>query len=57
MSSVPDNTQSNRLARDTSPYLLQHQHNPLDWWPSGTEALADAKRTNNPILLSDVYAA
>jgi uncharacterized protein YyaL (SSP411 family) len=57
MSSVPDTTQSNRLARETSPYLLQHQHNPVDWWPWGTEALADAKRTNKPILLSVGYAA
>jgi uncharacterized protein YyaL (SSP411 family) len=37
----------NRLARETSPYLLQHQHNPVDWWPWGPEALAEAKRTNS----------
>jgi uncharacterized protein YyaL (SSP411 family) len=36
----------NRLARETSPYLLQHQHNPVDWWPWGPEALAEAARTN-----------
>ncbi|TMJ93897.1 MAG: DUF255 domain-containing protein, partial [Alphaproteobacteria bacterium] len=42
----------NRLAHETSPYLLQHKHNPVDWWPWGTEALAEAKRTNKPILLS-----
>jgi uncharacterized protein YyaL (SSP411 family) len=47
----------NRLARETSPYLLQHQHNPVDWWPWGTDALAEAKRTNKPILLSVGYAA
>jgi uncharacterized protein YyaL (SSP411 family) len=47
----------NRLARETSPYLLQHKHNPVDWWPWGTEALAEAKRTNKPILLSVGYAA
>src|SRR5215831_17633530 len=47
----------NRLARETSPYLLQHQHNPVDWWPWGTEALAEAKRANKPILLSVGYAA
>ena len=35
----------NRLARETSPYLLQHQHNPVDWWAWGPEALAEAKRT------------
>jgi uncharacterized protein YyaL (SSP411 family) len=47
----------NRLARETSPYLLQHKHNPVDWWPWGTEALAEAKRVNKPILLSVGYAA
>src|SRR5215510_8599401 len=47
----------NRLARETSPYLLQHKRNPVDWWPWGTEALAEAKRTNKPILLSVGYAA
>jgi uncharacterized protein YyaL (SSP411 family) len=47
----------NRLARETSPYLLQHQHNPVDWWAWGPEALAEAKRTGKPILLSVGYAA
>jgi uncharacterized protein len=47
----------NRLARETSPYLLQHKHNPVDWWPWGPEALAEAQRTNRPILLSVGYAA
>jgi uncharacterized protein YyaL (SSP411 family) len=47
----------NRLAQETSPYLLQHKHNPVDWWPWGTEALAEAKRANKPILLSVGYAA
>jgi uncharacterized protein len=47
----------NRLARETSPYLLQHQHNPVDWWPWGPEALAEAQRSNRPILLSVGYAA
>jgi uncharacterized protein len=47
----------NRLARETSPYLLQHQHNPVDWWAWGPDALAEAKRTNKPILLSVGYAA
>src|SRR5262245_7188425 len=47
----------NRLAHETSPYLLQHQHNPVDWWPWGPEALAEAQRTNRPILLSVGYAA
>jgi len=47
----------NRLARETSPYLLQHKNNPVDWWPWGPEALAEAKRSNKPILLSVGYAA
>ena len=47
----------NRLAHETSPYLLQHQHNPVDWWPWGPEALAEAQRSNKPILLSVGYAA
>jgi uncharacterized protein len=47
----------NRLARESSPYLLQHKNNPVDWWPWGPEALAEAKRANKPILLSVGYAA
>jgi uncharacterized protein YyaL (SSP411 family) len=47
----------NRLAHESSPYLLQHQGNPVDWWAWGPEALAEAKRTNKPILLSVGYAA
>jgi uncharacterized protein YyaL (SSP411 family) len=47
----------NRLARETSPYLLQHQDNPVEWWAWGPEALAEAKRTGKPILLSVGYAA
>ncbi|PWB66938.1 MAG: thioredoxin domain-containing protein [Bradyrhizobiaceae bacterium] len=47
----------NRLARETSPYLLQHRHNPVDWWPWGPDALAEAKRSDKPILLSIGYAA
>jgi uncharacterized protein YyaL (SSP411 family) len=59
MSTSPHASSSrrNRLARETSPYLLQHQHNPVDWWAWGPEALAEAKRTNKPILLSVGYAA
>jgi len=49
--------QQNRLARETSPYLLQHQDNPVDWWPWGPEALAQARSSNKPILLSVGYAA
>jgi len=47
----------NRLARETSPYLLQHKNNPVAWWPWNPEALAEAQRTNKPILLSVGYAA
>ncbi len=47
----------NRLAHETSPYLLQHKDNPVDWWPWGPPALAEARRTNKPILLSVGYAA
>jgi uncharacterized protein YyaL (SSP411 family) len=48
---------SNRLANETSPYLRQHAGNPVDWYPWGEEALAEAKRTGKPILLSVGYAA
>src|SRR5215469_10396722 len=55
--SQDDAGHANRLARETSPYLLQHQHNPVDWWAWGPDALAEAKRTQKPILLSVGYAA
>ena len=57
MSSTPNSTHENRLAAATSPYLLQHQHNPVDWWQWGPQALAEAKRSQRPILLSVGYAA
>ena len=47
----------NRLSGQTSPYLLQHQFNPVDWYPWGPEALAKAKAENKPIFLSIGYAA
>ena len=47
----------NRLGRETSPYLLQHKDNPVHWWAWGPEALAEAKRSGKPILLSVGYAA
>jgi uncharacterized protein YyaL (SSP411 family) len=47
----------NRLAGETSPYLLQHAANPVDWWPWGPEALAEAQATGKPILLSIGYSA
>ena len=48
---------ANRLAKSTSPYLLQHAANPVDWWQWGPEALAEAERLSKPILLSVGYAA
>jgi uncharacterized protein YyaL (SSP411 family) len=48
---------TNRLIHETSPYLLQHAHNPVDWYPWGEEALAKAKAEDKPILLSVGYAA
>lgn len=48
---------SNRLSKETSPYLLQHAHNPVDWYPWGEEALAKARAENKPILVSIGYAA
>jgi len=48
---------TNRLVRETSPYLLQHAHNPVDWFPWGEEALTKAKTENKPILLSVGYSA
>jgi len=48
---------ANRLARETSPYLLQHAHNPVDWFPWGEEAFAKAKAENKPIFLSVGYSA
>ena len=48
---------ANRLAGETSPYLLQHAHNPVDWYPWGPEALERAKAEDRPILLSIGYAA
>jgi uncharacterized protein YyaL (SSP411 family) len=47
----------NRLTGETSPYLLQHRDNPVDWWPWGEEALTEARRTGKPILVSIGYAA
>jgi uncharacterized protein YyaL (SSP411 family) len=50
-------TVANRLAAATSPYLLQHQDNPVDWWEWSPEAFADARRRDVPVLLSVGYAA
>jgi uncharacterized protein len=48
---------TNRLLHETSPYLLQHAHNPVDWYPWGEEALARAKKEDKPILLSIGYSS
>jgi uncharacterized protein len=48
---------TNRLANETSPYLLQHAHNPVDWFPWGDEAFQKANAENKPILLSIGYSA
>ncbi len=50
----PEHT--NRLAQEKSPYLLQHAHNPVDWYPWGEEAFARARRENKPIFLSVGYS-
>src|SRR5260370_325293 len=54
---TPATGHRNRLAEETSPYLLQHKDNPVDWRAWRPEALAEAKRSNKPILLSVGYAA
>jgi uncharacterized protein YyaL (SSP411 family) len=48
---------ANRLAAESSPYLLQHAGNPVDWWPWGEEAFAEARRLDRPVLLSVGYSA
>ncbi len=48
---------TNRLLHETSPYLMQHAHNPVDWYPWGPEALERAHTENKPILLSIGYSA
>jgi uncharacterized protein YyaL (SSP411 family) len=54
---MPDHAFTNRLAKETSPYLLQHAHNPVDWFPWGEEALEVSRRENKAILLSIGYSA
>ena len=48
---------TNQLINETSPYLLQHAHNPVDWYPWGPEALEKARREGKPVLLSVGYSA
>ncbi len=56
-SAHPKHAMPNRLSQETSPYLLQHAENPVDWYPWGPEALERAEREDKPILLSIGYAA
>lgn len=53
---VPDHPHTNRLIHEKSPYLLQHAHNPVDWYPWGEEAFEAARSQNKPIFLSIGYA-
>jgi uncharacterized protein YyaL (SSP411 family) len=55
-SAVAALSRTNRLAREKSPYLLQHQHNPVDWYAWGEEAFAKARRDNQPIFVSIGYS-
>ncbi|HSL05175.1 MAG TPA: aldo/keto reductase [Nitrospiraceae bacterium] len=57
MKTQPNAARPNRLIHETSPYLLQHAANPVDWYPWGPEALQAAKTQNRPILLSIGYSA
>src|SRR5258706_6213186 len=54
---MPATRAANRLADETSPYHLQHAHNPVDWYPWGEEAFTHAKAEDKPILLSVGYSA
>ena len=48
---------TNRLIKETSPYLLHHAHNPVDWYPWGDEAFQKAKEEDKPVLMSIGYSA
>jgi len=52
----PSHKHTNRLINETSPYLLQHAHNPVDWRPWGDEAFAEARRLGKPVFLSIGYS-
>ncbi|CAN5870528.1 thioredoxin domain-containing protein [soil metagenome] len=54
---MSEHKHTNRLINETSPYLLQHAHNPVDWYPWGEEAFAAARAENKPVLLSIGYSA
>ncbi len=53
---MPQETYTNRLAQEKSPYLLQHAHNPVDWYPWGEEAFQKSRTENKPIFLSIGYS-
>src|SRR5215467_11463068 len=53
----PSPKHTNKLIGETSPYLLQHAHNPVDWYPWGPQALERSRREDKPILLSIGYSA
>ncbi|KIL25087.1 Thymidylate kinase [Bacillus safensis] len=53
---MPTNNKPNRLIAEKSPYLLQHAHNPVNWYPWGQEAFDKAKREDKPVLVSIGYA-
>ena len=55
-SPLEPNTKYNRLVNESSPYLLQHATNPIDWFPWGTEAFEKAKREDKPVFLSIGYS-
>lgn len=57
MQNQQESRRANRLALESSPYLLQHAYNPVDWYPWGHEAFAKAREENKPILLSVGYSA
>ncbi|MCY8946815.1 DUF255 domain-containing protein [Bacillus atrophaeus] len=53
---MPNNSKPNRLIVEKSPYLLQHAHTPVNWFPWGEEAFENAKRENKPVLVSIGYS-
>ncbi len=57
MAAIDQSKHTNRLAKETSPYLLQHAHNPVDWYPWGEEALQKARQEEKVILVSIGYSA
>lgn len=53
---MPDHEYSNHLINEKSPYLLQHAHNPVNWYPWGEEAFSEAQAKDKPIFLSIGYS-